>query len=98
MHETPSDPVLPVGSQPSSESTLPVRSPSELPPKSNLYAPLRERIAYSDDNKLFVDNDDLDLAKALSDLTQATDDSLPPSFDLEAVRSLDLSDLFPDLY
>ena len=91
-----SDPVL--GSQPSSESqnsTLPVRSPSKLPPKSNLYAPLRERIAYSGDNKLFVDNDDLDLVKALSDLT--TDDSLPPSFDLEAARSLDLSDLFPDL-
>ncbi|KAF8431767.1 hypothetical protein L210DRAFT_866921 [Boletus edulis BED1] len=91
-----SDPVL--GSQTGSESqnsTLPVPSPSKSAPKSNLYAPLRERIAYSDDSKLFLDNDDLDLVKALSDLT--TQDSSPPTLDLEAVRSLDLSDLFPDL-
>lgn len=91
-----SDPVL--GSQPGSESqnsTLPVPSTSKSAPKSNLYAPLRERIAYSDDRKLFVDNDDLDLVKALSDLT--TNDSSPPALDLEAAHSLDLSDLFPDL-
>lgn len=90
------DPVL--GSQTSSESrisTLPVPCPSKSGPKSSLYAPLRERIAYSDNSKLFVDNDDLDLIKALSDLT--TEDSSPPALDLEAARSLDLSDLFPDL-
>lgn len=91
-----SDPVL--GSQPGSgsqSSTLPVPSPSKSVPKSNFYAPLRERIAYSDDSKLFVDSDDLDLIKALSDLT--TEDSLPPALDLDSARSLDLSDLFPDL-
>ena len=90
------DPVL--GSQTSSESqnsTLPVPSSSKVAQKLNLYAPLRERIAYSDDSKLFLDNDDLDLVKALSDLT--TEDSSPPALDLEAARSLDLSDLFPDL-
>ncbi|KAG9318171.1 hypothetical protein JVU11DRAFT_248 [Chiua virens] len=91
-----SDPVL--GSRPNSESqtsTLPVPSSSKSAPKSNLYAPLRERIAYSDDTKLFVDNDDLDLVKALSDLT--TDDSLPPPPDVELPHTLGLSDLFPDL-
>ena len=91
-----SDPVL--GSQPGSgsqSSTLPVPSPSKSVPKSNFYAPLRERIAYSDDSKLFVDSDDLDLIKALSDLT--TEDSSPPALDLDSARSLDLSDLFPDL-
>lgn len=90
------DPVL--GSQTSSESqssTLPAPCSSKSAPKSNLYAPLRERIAYSDDNKLFVDNDDLDLVKALSELT--TEDSSLATFDFEAARPLDLSDLFPDL-
>lgn len=93
-----SDPLL--GSQPGSASqsnTLPVPSPSRAVPKSNsnLYAPLRERIAYSDDSKLFLDNDDLDLVKALSDLT--TDDPSPTALDLDSPRSLDISDLFPDL-
>lgn len=93
-----SDPVL--GSQPGSSlesqsSTLPAPNPGKSAPKSNLYAPLRDQIAYSDDSKLFVDNDDLDLIKALSDLTTA--DSSPPALDIDSPRSLDLSDLFPDL-
>lgn len=91
-----SDPIL--GSQPSSESqsnTQPITSPGKSVPKSNMYAPLREWIAYSDDSKLFVDNDDLDLVKALSDLT--TEDAAPRALDLEPVHTLDLSDLFPDL-
>lgn len=91
-----SDPVL--GSQSGSESqsnTQPIPSSSKSVAKSNMYAPLRERIAYSDDSKLFVDNDDLDLIKALSDLT--TEDSSPRALDLESAHTLDLSDLFPDL-
>ncbi|KAG2061308.1 hypothetical protein BDR06DRAFT_986313 [Suillus hirtellus] len=59
--------------------------------KASLYAPLREQIAYSDERKLFLDGDDLVLAKALSDLT--TDDSgIEPSLPIP-----DLSDIFPDL-
>ncbi|KAI6129121.1 hypothetical protein EDD17DRAFT_1563435 [Pisolithus thermaeus] len=59
--------------------------------KSNLYVPLRERIAYSDERKLFIENEDLDLVKDFSVLT--TDDptlepSRPPP---------DLSEIFPDL-
>lgn len=91
-----SDPVL--GSRPGSDtqsSAQPIPSPSKSVPKSNLYAPLRERIAYSDDSKLFVDNDDLDLVKALSDLT--TEDSPSRTLNLESTPPLDLSDLFPEL-
>lgn len=91
-----SDPVL--SSQVSSEtqsSTVPTPSSSKSAPKSNPYAPLRERIAYSDYDKLFVDNDDLDLIKALADLT--TEDSSLTCFHPESARPHDLSDLFPDL-
>lgn len=59
--------------------------------KASLYAPLREQIAYSDERKLFLDDDDLILVKALCDLT--TDDSgIEPSLPIP-----DLSDIFPDL-
>lgn len=59
--------------------------------KTSLYAPLREQIAYSDERKLFLIDDDLILVNALSDLT--TDDSgIEPSLPIA-----DLSDIFPDL-
>lgn len=59
--------------------------------KSDLYVPLRERIAYSDERKLFIENEDLDLVKDFSVLT--TDDPT-----LELPRPLpDLSEIFPDL-
>ena len=70
--------------------TAAATSPSKAS-KTVTYAPLRERIAYSDERKLFLDDDDLDLAKALSDLT--TDDTaIEPSIPIP-----DLSDIFPDL-
>lgn len=64
---------------------------SKTKAKSNLYAPLREQIVYSDLDKLFIDLDDLDITKAMSELT--TDDPVatappPPA---------DLSVIFPDL-
>ncbi|KZT11305.1 uncharacterized protein LAESUDRAFT_671115 [Laetiporus sulphureus 93-53] len=68
-----------------------VHSPSKHKFKSTLYAPLREQLIYSDVGKLFVDSDDLDLAKGMSELT--ADDHLhhahPPL--------PDLSSIFPDL-
>jgi chromatin modification-related protein VID21 len=91
------DPVL--GSLEGSELPIdnhPVPGSSKHVSKSNLYAPLREKLAYSDVKKLFVDNDDLDLVKALSDLT--TEDSKPHSPSLGPTHNAsDLSDLFPDL-
>ncbi|KAI6043009.1 hypothetical protein EDC04DRAFT_822644 [Pisolithus marmoratus] len=59
--------------------------------KSSLYAPLRERIAYSDERKLFIENEDLALVQDFSALTtddQALEPSRPPP---------DLSEIFPDL-
>ena len=60
--------------------------------KANVYAPMRERIAYLDENKLFVDLDDyeglvVDLA-ALSTAETAIEAPPPPP---------DLSAIFPDL-
>ncbi|CAL1705017.1 unnamed protein product [Somion occarium] len=59
--------------------------------KPSVYAPLREEIVYSDVDKLFVDLDDFELVKSMSELS--TEDlslsaSLPPP---------DLSSIFPDL-
>ncbi|KAH7908579.1 hypothetical protein BJ138DRAFT_1157329 [Hygrophoropsis aurantiaca] len=60
--------------------------------KSTLYAPLRERIAYTDERQLFLDDDDLELVHALADLT--TDDK-----NLELSQPLpDLTEIFPDLH
>ena len=59
--------------------------------KTSVYAPLREQIVYSDLDKLFIDFDDLDITKAMSELT--TDDpsvTAPPP-------PVDLSAIFPDL-
>ncbi|KAH7889968.1 hypothetical protein F5I97DRAFT_1849003 [Phlebopus sp. FC_14] len=83
------DPVL--ASNTTSDTTRVVGYSKHLS-KSNLYSPLRERIAYSDDRKLFIDHDDLDLVKALSDLTTEDKTSLDP-----IPPPPDLSDIFPDL-
>lgn len=59
--------------------------------KAGTYAHLRESIVYSDVDQLFVDLDDLDLAKGMSELS--TDDSAhfaPPSYAA-------ISTIFPDL-
>jgi chromatin modification-related protein VID21 len=67
--------------------------PSTSGPKSAsksklLYAPLRERIAYSDERKLFLHLDDLDMANDTS-TEQSVIETLPPPADLSAI--------FPDL-
>lgn len=59
--------------------------------KSNIYAPLREQIIYSDIDKLFLDFDDLDIIKGMSELS--TED---PSFPALPAPT-DLSAIFPDL-
>ncbi|EGN96209.1 hypothetical protein SERLA73DRAFT_76187 [Serpula lacrymans var. lacrymans S7.3] len=82
------NPVLGYQSLPDSESSTSVAKSSS---RSLLYAPLRERIAYSDPRKLFLDVDDFDIVKGFSSLStadQAAEPSLPPP---------DLSDIFPDL-
>lgn len=59
--------------------------------KLNAYAPLRERIAYSDGRKLFVEDDDLGLLAAFAGLsteTKAREPTSPPP---------DLTDIFPGL-
>ncbi|KAJ3551712.1 hypothetical protein NM688_g4547 [Phlebia brevispora] len=57
----------------------------------NSYAPLREKIVYSEPDKLFLDMDDFGLVQGMSELStddQATAMPPPPT---------DLSDIFPDL-
>ena len=91
LKATSSDPLLP--SKSNSQSTVGDTEPSipttKTTSKSNMYAPLREHIAYSDELKLFLDLDDFDPVKAE-----------PSSADL-AVENLlpapDLSTIFPDL-
>ncbi|KAG0706394.1 hypothetical protein DFH29DRAFT_171526 [Suillus ampliporus] len=80
-----------LGSQQNTQSDAAPAGSSSKTSKASLYAPLREQIAYSDERKLFLDDDDLNLVRALSDLT--TDDSgIQPSLPIA-----DLSDIFPDL-
>ncbi|KAI0748317.1 hypothetical protein C8Q80DRAFT_731689 [Daedaleopsis nitida] len=62
--------------------------------KGNQYAALRDHIVYSDVNKLFIDLDDFDLVKTMSELSTedplaAAATPLPPPHDL--------ADIFPDL-
>ncbi|KAI0636780.1 hypothetical protein C8Q77DRAFT_1094591 [Trametes polyzona] len=59
--------------------------------KASQYAPLRDHIVYSQVDKLFLDLDDLDIVKGMSDLT--TDDFSPTAPPPPA----DLSSIFPDL-
>ncbi|OJT07867.1 Chromatin modification-related protein EAF1 [Trametes pubescens] len=59
--------------------------------KASQYAHLRDRIVYSDLDKLFLDLDDLDLVKGMSDLS--TDDFSPAAPPAPA----DLASIFPDL-
>ena len=57
----------------------------------NQFAPLREHIAYSSERKLFLENEDLDLVKAFSDMSTSDELLEPPR------PPLNLSDVFPDL-
>lgn len=99
LKSTSDDPVLGLKSQSQSVSSTNDDSENIHPSllksatKTNFYAPLRERIAYSDDQKLFLELDDLELMKEedisrLSSADLAIEALLPPP---------DLSAIFPDL-
>lgn len=66
------------------EAALPASKSSRI----NLYAPIRERVAYSDADKLFLDFDDFKISDGDPSSEEVTDIVLPPA---------DLSDIFPDL-
>jgi chromatin modification-related protein VID21 len=90
LKATSSDPVL--GSTPNMHGESDANGlSSKSASKSKIYAPLRERIAYSDVQKLFLELDDLELVQEFTSLS--TDDKpveiIPPAPDLSAI--------FPDL-
>lgn len=88
LKPTSTDPVLGSNPRPIMGGVELSTSPSKSSAKSKIYAPLRERIAYSDERKLFLDLDDLDPNQVLSP-EQSVMEGLPPPPDLSAI--------FPDL-
>lgn len=90
LKSSSTDPILAINSAIDGEpSASPPTSRPSL--KANVYAPLREKIAYSDDSKLFLDLDDLILSHNFSALsTNDTSNEDPPP-------APDLSAIFPDL-
>ena len=90
LKPTSSDPMLASTSHLQSENTEALPT-IKAAPKPNVYAPMRERIVYSDTNKLFIDLDDYDgLVKELAVLsTDSVIEAPPPPSDLSAI--------FPDL-
>jgi chromatin modification-related protein VID21 len=91
LKPTSSDPILAsIAHLPSGDTEA--LSNVKAAPKPNVYAPMRERIAYSDTNKLFIDLDDYDgLVRDLAGLStgETVIEALPPPPDLSAI--------FPDL-
>jgi chromatin modification-related protein VID21 len=91
LKPTSTDPLLPDKS--SSQSLFgdgePLTSTTPATVKSSICAPLRRRIAYSDETKLFLDPDDLALDHDLAEMSLEERDVKPPSFDLNSI--------FPDL-
>ncbi|KAH8106775.1 hypothetical protein BXZ70DRAFT_915067 [Cristinia sonorae] len=81
LKDSSANPVLGSGTLPAAPKT-----PSKKT-KSSTYAPLREQIVYSEPTNLFIDLDDLELLKGMSELT--TDDHFSPPPDLTSI--------FPDL-
>lgn len=93
LKPTSSDPILTANSHSEAVSTDTSGSGSKIAPKPNLYAPLRERIARSSAEKLFLDLDDYDeLVKDLAALSTGKDVLEPPP-----PPPHDLSAIFPDL-
>jgi chromatin modification-related protein VID21 len=88
LKPTSTDPILASTSNVQSANATASSSTSKPTPKSNVYAPMRENIAFSDENKLFIDLDDYDNFVALSTADAVTEPPPPPP---------DLSAIFPDL-
>jgi chromatin modification-related protein VID21 len=88
LKPTSTDPILASTSILQSANATASSSTSKPTPKSNVYAPMRENIAFSDENKLFIDLDDYDNFVALSTADALAEPPPPPP---------DLSAIFPDL-
>ncbi|KAG6854910.1 hypothetical protein C0991_009733 [Blastosporella zonata] len=90
LKATSNNPVLTSQPTPSSNSgdMDTFASASSKPGKSNIYAPFREMIAYSEDDKLFLDLEEFDMNK-LAALPKNTKEGPPPPLGLESI--------FPDL-
>jgi chromatin modification-related protein VID21 len=94
LKTTSTNPVL--GSKSNSRSTFgdsDISASSKPTSKPNMYAPLRELIAYSDDDKIFLAVDDLSRLQGGS-APSTEDDILKP----ETLPPPDLSSIFPDLH
>ncbi|KAJ3728687.1 hypothetical protein C8R42DRAFT_654457 [Lentinula raphanica] len=87
LKSTSDDPMLLSMSMSTSFSSERSSIPQSKSSKINLYAPLRERIAHSDIDKLFLDFDDFSITTTDPSSENAIESLLPPS---------DLSDVFPD--
>jgi chromatin modification-related protein VID21 len=90
LRPSSSNPML--GDKSNSQSSFGDGEPPKHSTKSNAYAPLRERIAYSDQSKLFLDVNDLILDQGLAAMS-IEDKSVPPT----PPPLVDLSAIFPDL-
>ncbi|EIW85452.1 hypothetical protein CONPUDRAFT_98516, partial [Coniophora puteana RWD-64-598 SS2] len=98
LKTTSNDPVLVIAdSAPANGEVGPSFPKKAL--KTQVYAPLREHIAYTDEQKLFLELDDLDLNQRFSELSTA-DSGINnignDNFDLGSTVP-DLSDIFPEL-
>ncbi|GLB35077.1 putative glycoside hydrolase family 5 protein [Lyophyllum shimeji] len=92
LKTTSTDPVLTSQGTPSStkgDADHLSSSSSKSSAKMNIYAPFREIIAYSEDDKLFLDLDEFDIAQLDVPSANVPDDTLLPAPDLTAI--------FPDL-
>jgi chromatin modification-related protein VID21 len=89
LKSSSSDPIL--GSKPtpgsSNDDVEPATFPTKLSTKANAYAPLRERVAYSEETKLFLVSDDLATFKLELPSDNLRGSELHP----------DLNSIFPDL-
>ncbi|KAF5391851.1 hypothetical protein D9757_001818 [Collybiopsis confluens] len=87
LKSTSDDPMLPPVSTSTSQSSERSSIPHSKSSKISLYAPLREKIAYSEVDKLFLDLDDFRITIKNRSTDDLKESFLPPS---------SLSDIFPD--
>ncbi|KIK63582.1 hypothetical protein GYMLUDRAFT_40630 [Collybiopsis luxurians FD-317 M1] len=87
LKSTSDDPILPPVSTSTSHSSERSSIPHSKSSKISLYAPLREKIAHSELEKLFLDLDDFRITMNDPSTDALKESFLPPS---------DLSDIFPD--
>jgi chromatin modification-related protein VID21 len=90
LKDSSNDPTLPQSDSQNSNSDIPVSAaPAKSSAKVSIYAPLRQYLAYSDTEKLFLDADDLEqIVQTVPAADLDADPAYPPT---------DLSAIFPDL-